>query len=202
MRYLLLPATIAFLVAAAHSLPGALVITMQEVGPDVVLSASGSLDLAGATHQGSGNATFTRFNTRPSSSRVRVFQSGPFERYEITGGPAAITPSSATASYVGIAYTGDTFGLSGTTFYVPGGYTGGPISGSATGTGTNLAAMGFVPGSYVWTIPSDTITLNVVAASPIPEPSTYLALAGFGGLGLLVWRRRAAKRNAALAEEV
>jgi len=71
-------------------------------------------------------------------------------------------------------------------------FSGGPV----TLTADNIYATSFTPGVYNITggdlafgnNPTGTVTIN--AASVIPEPSTYIALAGFAGLGLLVWRRR------------
>ncbi|WP_309380732.1 hypothetical protein [Cerasicoccus frondis] len=51
-------------------------------------------------------------------------------------------------------------------------------------------------GSYQWSLPNDNIYLNIgsaVSASPIPEPSTYIAIAGYllVGAGVVIrWRRR------------
>ncbi|WP_438480644.1 beta strand repeat-containing protein [Oleiharenicola lentus] len=46
-----------------------------------------------------------------------------------------------------------------------------------------------------WNLSQDgnTISLNFIAASAIPEPSTYAAIAGIAALGLAAWRRRAVK---------
>jgi hypothetical protein len=43
------------------------------------------------------------------------------------------------------------------------------------------------------TVPS----LSLTSASPIPEPSTYAAIAGAGALALAFWRRRQSRRSAA-----
>ncbi|WP_309385450.1 PEP-CTERM sorting domain-containing protein [Cerasicoccus frondis] len=194
MRYLLLPATVTFLIAAASSLPGALVINVQEVGADVVVTASGSLDMTGAVFRSSFNNADPRQLIRPDSDRLRQYALGDVDLYFLTGGTHDLGTGRNTITN---SISGDTFGVSGNSiFYVPGGFTGGALSGSAIYSSETIATTGLIPGSYTWTIPSDTITLNVVAASPIPEPATYLALAGFGGLGLLVWRRRLARRKA------
>jgi hypothetical protein len=41
----------------------------------------------------------------------------------------------------------------------------------------------------VLSMPSGTVSLVTITGAPVPEPST-LALAGLGGLGLLLFRRR------------
>lgn len=179
---------------ASISAPAALVINVQEVGADVVVTASGSLDMTGAVISSSHNNFDPRLLMRPTSNRIRQYALGVVESYLLTGGTHDLGagPNIDTNSI-----TGDTFGISGNSiFYVPGGYSGGPLSGSGTFNGETIAGIGLIPGSYTWTIPSDTITLNIGSVTPVPEPATYIALAGFGGLGLLVWRRRKRVKSA------
>jgi hypothetical protein len=89
---------------------------------------------------------------------------------------------------------GDTFGFyinpsSGLRgVYVPQGYISGSyLSGIAVFQGFKTDQIHLNPGTYVWTLPNDTITLTV-----IPEPSTALLL--LPAAGLLFRRRRASRR--------
>ncbi|WP_309397391.1 PEP-CTERM sorting domain-containing protein [Cerasicoccus maritimus] len=178
---------------SSASVPAALVINVQEVGADVVVTASGSLDMTGALIQSSFNNTDPRQLIRPSSDRLRQYALGNIDTYLLSGGIHDLGVGSNTTTN---SISGDTFGVSGNSiFYVPGGFVGGPLSGSATYSGVTIAAIGLIPGSYTWTIPSDSITLNIGAVTPVPEPATYIALAGFGGLGVLVWRRHKAYKT-------
>jgi PEP-CTERM motif len=83
---------------------------------------------------------------------------------------------------------------------VPLGYTSGtPISSSLVYTGETIAGLTLIPGTYTFTIPNDTITLEIAGASTTPEPSTWaMMLAGFAGLGFVGYRR-AKKGRATLA---
>ncbi|WP_309397389.1 PEP-CTERM sorting domain-containing protein [Cerasicoccus maritimus] len=200
MRNLILPAAITLLIAAASRLPGALVINMQEVGADVVVTASGSLDMTGAVFQTSFNNTDPRQLLRARADLLRQYALGNIDAYSLTGGTHDLGDGGNNRAD---SILGDTYGINGNdTLYVPGGYAGGPLSGSSIILGKSIAGMGFIPGSYTWTIPSDSITLNIGAVTPVPEPATYIALAGFGGLGALVWRRCVAKRKATSVEAV
>lgn len=76
-------------------------------------------------------------------------------------------------------------------------FSGGPVTGSVG----NYASF-FIPGTY--NIDESTNFFGSTAAgaltiapalAPIPEPSTYVAIAGFVGLGgFLIWRRQRAKK--------
>ena len=70
------------------------------------------------------------------------------------------------------------------------GYTSGtPISADMMLPGQTIAGMTLIPGTYTFTIPSDTITLNI-AGSSVPEPSTLaMMLNGFAALGFAAYRR-------------
>ncbi|WP_309385452.1 PEP-CTERM sorting domain-containing protein [Cerasicoccus frondis] len=181
------------LALASPTAPGALVINVQEVGPDVVVTASGSLDMTGAVLRTSFNNSDPRQLLRPRADLLRQYALGDIDLYDLAGGTHDLGDGGNSRAD---SILGDTYGINGNdTFYVPGGYAGGPLSGSSIFLGTSIAGMELNPGSYTWTIPNDTITLNVGSVTPVPEPVTYIALAGFGGLGVLVWRRRKTRQT-------
>ncbi|GHC04185.1 PEP-CTERM sorting domain-containing protein [Cerasicoccus arenae] len=62
------------------------------------------------------------------------------------------------------------------------------INNIAVFNGYTLSSMGITPGviNVSWAGDSAIITAS---AAPIPEPSTYIALAGFATLGVFIWRR-------------
>ncbi|WP_309397665.1 PEP-CTERM sorting domain-containing protein [Cerasicoccus maritimus] len=191
MRKLLL--TISLFIAG--NLPAAIVLNMTEVGGDVVMTMSGQLNLLGLTSSGSGS-----FNAvvDPSSLELRTV-STVSEFYSGISGPGDIGTGGATLATSGV---GDAFGIytPSSEFEVPSGYVSNTfISSTTTWSATTVAALGVTPGIYVWTTPGnlDSVTLNVSAASVIPEPSTYIALAGFAGLGcMLLYRKRRASKSA------
>ena len=73
---------------------------------------------------------------------------------------------------------------------VSSGYTSGtPISADMVISGQTIAGMTLIPGSYTFTIPSDTVVLNIAGTS-VPQPSTWvLLLNGVAALGFSSYRR-------------
>lgn len=70
--------------------------------------------------------------------------------------------------------------------------------GYATMTG-DLSSFGLTPGSGAFTIGNgtDSVTINWTAgATAVPEPSTYAAILGLGGLAFALWRRRQTRASA------
>ena len=140
--------------------------TLQEVGPDVVLSGTGTANLSSLTLTGpyGGSGTFIR----PSSGFFNVGPNGSEDWYS---GITLSTPTSFGSGPLTIADSslGDIFGLSGFgDVKVPAGYSGGLLNGTATFTGTTLSTLGVtVPGGpYLiqWGASgaSETITLTVI----------------------------------------
>src|ERR1022692_892470 len=69
------------------------------------------------------------------------------------------------------------------------GYTSGsPISADMTLSGETIAGMTLIPGTYTFTIPNDTIILDI-GGSSVPEPGT-LVMFGSGIIGLAGILRR------------
>lgn len=66
---------------------------------------------------------------------------------------------------------------------------------SATFLG-NYSSFGLTPGSGTFTFGNGTESVSVNwSASSIPEPSTYAAIVGVGGLAFALWRRRSVRAN-------
>lgn len=108
----------------------------------------------------------------------------PADFYDSLTGPATFGPG---GSVTGDSGTGLGFGWSATdgAVVVPDGYiSGDPISGSLTFSSTTLTALGVTPGTYVWSLPNDSITLNV-GTVPIPAAGWLMSsgLVGLAGLG-------------------
>lgn len=63
------------------------------------------------------------------------------------------------------------------------------LSGFTTGSDASLGRIGFTSGSAT-ILDFSVDNIYIASAAPIPEPSTYAAIAGFAALGLCVWQRR------------
>jgi hypothetical protein len=144
-------------------------VTLQQVGPNVVATGSGAIDLTGLTFSGStsldpairpaiapfGNRTLSAFiNTGPTSSSVDIYvgASGPGTGF---GTLVFTSASSGSGDMVGIIVGGTSlfggFPL-GNRLSVPKDYVSGTtLSDMAVYSGTTLASLGATPGTYVWT---------------------------------------------------
>jgi len=158
-------------------------VTLQQVGPDVVATGSGAINLHGLTFYqsssqnpvikpfgGIGFYGFSQISTGPTSSSVDVYfgGSGPTS----FGGAGSVSASSGSGDMVGI-FAGDYLGVS---VSVPTGYVSGTaLSDSATYSGTTLADLGVTPGTYVWTwgtTANQNFTLVIPPFPPPPPPAT------------------------------
>jgi len=185
------------LMAVAGRSDAEVIVTATEVGGDVVFQAGGELDLDGLDLFFSGK--FGGPIVDPSQAHLVV---GPpfvnFDAYSGLTGPSNFGAASFTIASSG---SGDRFGLNGTVglLAVPVGYTpDAPLSGSATYSGATLASLGLNPGTYVYTLPHDTITVQIGTVQiGVPEPSS-LVLAGIGVVigGGCWWRRRRGRATA------
>src|SRR6266480_5329036 len=128
------------------------IVTLQQVGPNVVATGSGVINLTGLTFfqagsqnplirpDGSGAAIFTG----PTSSNVDIYfePNGP-----MSFGSNPFVLSARSGDMVGIAA-----GFEGTVLTVPTGYVSGTaLSDMAVYSGRTLASLGVTPGTYVWT---------------------------------------------------
>ena len=184
------------LLAAGAALPGrahaAFVFTLQQTGPDVVLTGAGSFNLTALTKSagtsgGQSGAVPNRpyLVAGPVTTTLIDIYSGATGSAIFGIGSAPILATSGTGSIAGVNFT---------TIVVPVGYTSGtPLADTATFANATFASLGITPGTYslAWGsgATADSLTVNA-----IPEPSTY-ALALLGGAGLLgaVRRNRAAR---------
>ncbi|WP_269540768.1 PEP-CTERM sorting domain-containing protein [Cerasicoccus fimbriatus] len=200
-----------FLCFCIFSLPShaLLLFTLQENGPDVELTVSGSLtSLSGLSSAGVSAPIVGLVN--PNTVIIQTGTNLTGELFLPTVGSitgdlnfGAGTLLNANLNDGGSAIVGLdlTLGLGAGALILPSGYSAGtPVTGGGTFTGQSLASMGVTPGvySWTWTGAGDSVQLNAVSA--IPEPGTYIAALGMLGLVGFVWMRR--KRMASTMSEV
>ena len=54
--------------------------------------------------------------------------------------------------------------------------------------GATIAGFTMIPGLYTYTLPNDTITLNIGGISSVPDLGSSLLLLSMGLVGLRVWK--------------
>lgn len=181
-------AALLLLVAAPGRSHAAFLLTLTQVGGNVVVNGTGTLNLTALTLASS--APFSA-SIAPSSALL-VLGSGEGSVYSGATGPTSFGSGNQVFAS---SSTGSTVGLVGSYYLaVPQGYgTGNSLSSTATFDGASFASLGFTPGTYVYTwgtgVNADSLTITGV----VPEPSSGALLRlGVAGLGLTL-RRRAAR---------
>jgi hypothetical protein len=170
-------------------------VTLQQVGPDVVATGSGAIDLTGLTFL-SPSADFAGNSPRNSQIRPGAGE-GHFAGGIVTGptswptsssmdfylepsGPTSFGSGGLTLASSGSGHIVGTatscFGLDCARYLiVPMGYVSGTfLSNSATWSGETFATLGVTPGTYVWTWgtgANQNFTLQIGDVSPTPTPT-------------------------------
>jgi hypothetical protein len=162
----------------------AIYITTADVGPNVVFSFAGSLDLTGMTSFGAGNS----FNSVVPNLGAILF-AGPasgMDGYSINTLPAFGSGNNA----FGTA-TGDQFKIFiGNLVGFAGGYAGETISGDLTVAGSAVT-LGLIDGVYETAALSGDFIRLTIGVSDVPVPAAAPLLLGALGLFGLVRRKRA-----------
>jgi hypothetical protein len=180
-----------------------IVFDISESGPNLVVTATGSLDLTGFTNtqtNGAWNSGLTYIRPATVTAGSGSFDSyttgttfftsgGALTTQVFPSGPAYLSASTSSGDYVA-------FQLSGTPpvnplIYVPTGYTSNaPINGTATYSGLSLASLGMTPSTvWKWYLGADGDESQSITI--VPEPSTYvIAFAGVAGASVLCGRRK------------
>jgi hypothetical protein len=137
-------------------------VTLQEVGPNVVATGSGAIDLTGLTF-GSSTSVSPAMTPEYLLEGCNIYTGLPFSSVDSYGaglnGPTSFgknqiflrAASSGSGDMVGIVAVATIFGK-GMEVIVPSGYVSGTaLSDSATYSGQTFATLGATPGTYVWT---------------------------------------------------
>jgi len=162
------------------------IVTLQQVGPNVVATGSGAIDLTGLTFYSNlgfnpviqPNIALILTGTAFSNLTAYVGFSGPTS----FGSGTFTEPNSSSGDSVGISG----FGISGfdPSLYVPSGYvSGSPLSDTAIYDSATFDSLGVMPGTYEWTWGTGQNQNFTLIA--VPEPRVGLLL----GAGLLVLLR-------------
>jgi hypothetical protein len=179
----------------------AVTISVQQSGTSVIISQSGSLNTTGLTAlpRGSVVGAYTG-----ASAGLGVIRFGPtafftdLVEYSISG-PTSFGSGSFENS---TTTTGDVFSINGffqtmmlSTSYV----SGSSLSSSMSFANTTVARLGFRTSSFAFSIPNDTVAVNVLSGDAggdvgaVPEPATWaMMVIGFvlAGRAMRVRRRR------------
>jgi hypothetical protein len=163
------------------------VVTLEQVGSDVVASGSGAIDLTDLSPPFFNIGFFSHLI--PNDGVINTGQVSSIDEYSGITGP---TSFGSAGDEVASSGSGDLVGISGLEddLVVPAGYISGEaLSDSATYDNRTLASLGVIPGTYTWTWGSgptaDSFTLDIIAPAAVPEPSSLLLLAG-GLIGLVM----------------
>ena len=186
-------AAIALLAVAATPANASMLVNIQNAGANVSVTASGSLDLTGASLDHT-QLYDTGIISGGSNWYVALGDTPGMDWYVLTTVdlPFGTDPT----FYTSAATSGDAFSIWGESGImslvgVSNGYvSGSAISSSMTMFGQSIAGMGLTTGTYKFGVPDDTITLVIGGA--VPEPSTWaMMILGLGGLGAMMRRQRA-----------
>jgi hypothetical protein len=152
--------------------PSGVIVTIQEVGSNVVMTGSGSINL--------NDLDFVRVEGEISaiSGQAKFLIVGPDSTCNRYSGATYSNPSDFSSTSSGFIRTngsGNAFGAAGldNQIIVPDGYVSGTyLSGTSTFAGQSINSMSLIPGTYVWSwgtgINADTITLTIL---PPPTPT-------------------------------
>lgn len=174
----------------AASAQAAITITIEEVGSDVVVTGSGTIDLAGLTFDedvisSAGIVSgFGIINVGSSADQDVTVYDGVSGLAPFGSGAAPTIPDSGSGDIFGFA------ALNGGQLAVPLGYvSGSPLSATSTYTGATISSLELTPGIYNATWGSGS-NADLISMTIVPEPGTYAALLGLAALGVVAYRRR------------
>ena len=181
-------ASVVFCAVLIHPAEAGYIVTLQQVGPDVVATGGGPIDLTGLSSGGSGGSSAGMvpiggtINTGPLAIQNDAYLG-------IISGPTSFGSGTVTLASSG---SGDFVGMfgGGVAVLVPVGYaSGAALADTSTYSGATFATLGVTPGTYVWTWGTgvnQNFTLQIGAAGVPDSGSTFgllfLSLAALFGV--------------------
>jgi hypothetical protein len=160
-----------------------IVINFDQVGPDVVATGTGTINLTDLSYSYSG---VNGPGIQASQSDVSMGTYGIVDVYTSITGPTSFGPGGAAGPTTG---AGPCFAIVEGLGYleVPQGYSSGTLlSATDTYSGATLSSLGLTPGTYTWNwgtgANADSLTINI--GRPVPEPSSLVMLGGMGAIVL------------------
>ena len=170
------------------------IVTLQQVGPNVVATGMGAINLNGLTEQPRSAGT----SIQPSLGNIVT---GPNFRCDVYGftitGPNSFgTGTKAFANdssgdIVGMLFNGGNK----PTIVVPVAYNGTNLSSSATYRDATFASLGVTPGTYVWSWGNGANQNFTLRIGAVPDGGSTVSLLGFGLLGLAALRRKVSSQE-------
>ena len=173
----------------------AFMVTLDQVGANVVATGSGPINLTGLTFTGS--SVSNGILITPSFGEIATGPSGVFlntDSYTGFTGPSSfgsgdlIFPNTGSGDLVGIHPIADFM-------EVPQGYvSGNALSSSMTFNNATFASLGVRQGTFVWSwgtgLPNQNFTLIIGSGVPTPDGGSTVSLLGCALLGLAGLRRK------------
>jgi hypothetical protein len=184
------------LVFCCASADAGVIIDVTQVGGNVVFSTNGSLNLTGATSAGGIGSYGLGFIPGGSNWYIASGSGTGVDSYVLSsfagpfGTSASFFSGPSSSSGNNFFIWGDSGALA--QVGVPVGYvSGSSINSGMVFNGATIGGFTMIPGTYLYSLPNDTITLNIGAAAGVPEPGT-LSLIGLGlaGFAAIVRRKR------------
>ena len=191
-----------------------IIITIEQVGNNVVASGSGTVNLTDLTFVSEAGAV-AAIGPDPAYIGMGPITTAPInylDAYQGLTGPATFGTTSSLETPV-TSGSGDLFAFNSAwdapplapTVFVPIGYTSGTeLSATDTYSGQTFASLGLEPGMYSWTwgtgANADSFQVQIGPATAVPEPSSAI-LAVFDAVALVAYgwsrHRRHQRRHAA-----
>jgi hypothetical protein len=167
------------------------IVTIEQVGGNVVATEAGSFDITDLGFEGIANVPA---GIESINAGLFIGEGSSLDVYGSISGPSRFGSGGA---FFATSASGDSFAFEAPgQLGVPSGYVSGTeISGSATWDDTTLSALGITPGTYTYTWgagpDADSFTLYAGVEPPaVPEPSTITLFgAGLLGAALLAFRK-------------
>jgi hypothetical protein len=186
-------ATLAIVIALGLSIGPAqavpYVVTLQQVGSNIVATGNGAIDLTGLSFAVDGAGGSVMF---PSAASILTGSPEPDTLYRgLISGPTSF----GTGLFDFGTGTGDLAGIAANpvgvlpTIYVPQGYVSTSLlSDSATYNNATFSSLGVTPGTYLWTWgtgPDQNFTLQIGPVAGVPEQGSTLGLLFLALIALL-----------------